>query len=54
MVRQKYVSASIPEDLAGRVDEIIKGGKWGFRTRAELINEAVRNLIIQLKSVDEK
>ncbi len=50
MVRKRYVSISIPEELANRIDEILEGGNWGFRTRAEIVNEALREFILRLKS----
>jgi len=50
MVRQKYVSVSIPEALANKVDEILESGNWGFRTRAEIVNEALREFLLRLKS----
>jgi metal-responsive CopG/Arc/MetJ family transcriptional regulator len=52
MAQKRYVSISIPEDLANRVDEILKEGDWGFRTRAEIVNEALREFVLRLKSTD--
>ncbi len=52
MVRKRYVSISIPEDLANRVDKTLEGGNWGFRTRAEGVNEALREFLLRLKSAD--
>lgn len=48
MARKEYVSISIPKDLANRVDEVLSGD-WGFRTRAEIVNEALREFILRLK-----
>ena len=38
----KYVNVSIHEDLAEKIDKFIKESKEGYRSRAELISEAVR------------
>ncbi|MEE8167348.1 MAG: ribbon-helix-helix protein, CopG family [Candidatus Hydrothermarchaeales archaeon] len=51
MARKEYVSISIPKELANRVDEIL-AGRWGFRTRAEIVNEALRDFILRLKTTD--
>ncbi len=51
MVRKEYVSISIPKDLANRVDEVLNK-EWGFRTRAEIVNEALRDFILKIKSID--
>lgn len=41
-MRVKYVNISITEDLAKRIDEYIEEAKEGYRSRAELISEAIR------------
>lgn len=43
-MRAKYVNVSIHEDLAKKVDEYIKKSKLGFRSRAEVVSEALRRL----------
>jgi len=49
MVRARYVNVSIHEDLAKKIDEYIKNSKLGFRSRAEVVSEAVRKLISKKK-----
>ncbi len=44
MVRARYVNVSIHEDLAKKIDEYIKNSKLGFRSRAEVVSEAIRRL----------
>lgn len=44
-MRAKYVNVSIPEELAKKIDEYIKKSKLGYRSRAELVGEAIRRLI---------
>jgi len=44
-MRAKYVNVSIHEDLAKKIDEYIKKSKLGFRSRAEVVSEALRRLL---------
>ena len=37
-----YATVRIPKELAEEIDEIINSGTQGYRTRAELVNDAVR------------
>lgn len=41
--KNEYVVVKIPKDLTDEIDGLI--GKFGFRTRAELVKEAVRALL---------
>jgi len=44
-MRARYVNISIHEDLAKKIDEYIKNSKLGFRSRAEVVSEAIRRLL---------
>lgn len=44
-MRARYQHVSIHEDLIKMVDEYITKSKKGYRSRAELISEAIRRLI---------
>ena len=44
-MRSKYVNVSIHEDLAKDIDEYIKKAKRGYRSRAEVVSDAVRKLL---------
>lgn len=44
-MRAKYINISIHEDLAKKVDEYIKSSKLGYRSRAEVVSEAIIKLI---------
>jgi len=44
-MRAKYVNVSIHEDLAKKIDEYIKKSKLGFRSRAEVVSEALRKML---------
>jgi len=37
-----YVTVRIPRQLADEMDEIIRSGTLGYRTRAEMVKEAIR------------
>jgi metal-responsive CopG/Arc/MetJ family transcriptional regulator len=45
-----YVTVRIPKELAGEIDKIIESGMLGYRSRAEMVNEAIRRRIEQLNS----
>jgi len=53
-MRQRYVNISITEDLGKKIDEFIKKSKIGYRSRAELISEAIRLRMGLLKKNKEK
>ena len=37
-----YVTVRIPRKLADEIDEIIQSGTLGYKTRAEVVKEAIR------------
>ncbi len=41
-MRVRYVNISITEELANQIDTYMKKAKEGYRSRAELISEAIR------------
>jgi len=41
-MRVRYVNISITEDLAKKIDEYMEKSEEGYRSRAELISEAIR------------
>jgi len=41
-MRVRYVNISITEDLAKKIDEYMQKAKECYRSRAELISEAIR------------
>jgi metal-responsive CopG/Arc/MetJ family transcriptional regulator len=49
MMRARYVNVSIHEDLAKKIDEYMKNSKLGFRSRAEVVSEALRKLFSETK-----
>ena len=44
-MRAKYINISVHEDLAKKIDEYIKNSKKGYRSRAEVVSDAVRRLL---------
>jgi len=53
-MRQRYINISITEDLGKKIDEFIKKSKVGYRSRAELISEAIRLRIGLIEPIKEK
>ena len=45
IIRAKYVNVSIHEDLAKEIDAYMKQSKKGYRSRAEVVSDAVRRLL---------
>ena len=45
----KYVTVKIPKNLAKEIDNTIKKRVLGYRSRAELTNEAIRRHLLDLK-----
>ncbi len=41
-VRASWVNLSIPKQLADVIDEAVKSGKLGYRSRADFVIDAVR------------
>jgi metal-responsive CopG/Arc/MetJ family transcriptional regulator len=48
MPKKGYVSVSIPEELGKDIDKIKRSGH-GYRSRAEVVVDAVRRLVTDLK-----
>ncbi len=43
-----YVTLKIPKALADEIDQIIQSGTLGYRSRAELVADAVRRRVEEL------
>ena len=43
-----YRNIALPSDLIERIDSVIKNSKMGYKSRGELVKEAVRNLLKEL------
>ena len=44
----KYTNIGLPEDLIQKIDEVIKKGHFGYKTRGEFVKEAVRDSLKEL------
>jgi metal-responsive CopG/Arc/MetJ family transcriptional regulator len=44
-----YVTVRIPVELANEIDEIVKSGVLGYRSRSELVKDAVRQKVELLR-----
>jgi len=49
-MRSKYATVKIPQDLATRLDEFVSD--MGYRSRAEIVNDAIRRFIDERKRLD--
>ena len=49
MAQDKYRSVRLPEELVDQVEEVIRSGKYGYKSIAEFIKVAVRD---ELKEVE--
>jgi metal-responsive CopG/Arc/MetJ family transcriptional regulator len=49
-IKDDYVTVKVPRELADEIDRIIESGTLGYRSRAEMVNEAIRRRIEQLNS----
>jgi len=50
-MRARYVNISIPEELAKKIDKFMKTSKLGYRSRAEVVSEALRILFLLSEKV---
>jgi len=49
-MRAKYATVKIPQELATRLDEFV--ADLGYRSRAEIVNDAIRRFIDEKKRLD--
>ena len=50
MAQDKYRSVRLPEELIEQVEDVIKSGKYGYKSIAEFIKSAVRE---ELKEIEQ-
>ena len=51
MPRGKYATVKIPEELAKNLDGL--GTTWGYRSRAEMVDEAIRMFLRRMADLDQ-
>ncbi len=49
MGAKTFTTVALPDELIEEIDGIIKSKKMGYRSRPEIVKEAVRKLLIELK-----
>ena len=49
MPRGRYATVKIPEELAKTLDGFSEA--WGYRSRAEMVDEAIRMFILRMKEL---
>jgi len=49
-MRAKYATVKIPQELASKLDEFVVD--MGYRSRAEIVNDAIRRFIDERKRLD--
>jgi metal-responsive CopG/Arc/MetJ family transcriptional regulator len=49
MARKGYTTIALPDELIAEIDAIVKNKKSGYTSRPELIKEAIREKIQQVK-----
>jgi len=42
MPQPGWANISLPEEIAKRIDEVVRSNKYGFRSRADFVLEAVK------------
>ncbi|MFP3257452.1 MAG: ribbon-helix-helix protein, CopG family [Euryarchaeota archaeon] len=50
----KYRSVRLPEELIEKIEDIIKNGNLGYKSKSEFIKEAIREKLDRLKDQESK
>jgi metal-responsive CopG/Arc/MetJ family transcriptional regulator len=48
--QENYVTLKIPRALADEIDQLIESRTLGYRSRAEMVNDAIRRRLEQIHS----
>ena len=49
---RRYTNVALPSDLIAQIDKVIKNKGMGYKSRGELVKEAVRNSLKELKKLE--
>jgi len=49
MVRKKYRTVALPEDLYRKCEEVVKSGKLGYTSISEFVKDAVRRRLEEIE-----
>lgn len=50
---KRYTNIALPEDLAKRIDVVIKSLELGYKTKGEFVKEAVRNSLKEVAKFED-
>jgi len=50
---EEYSTIKIPKELAALIDDVLEKKLLGYRTRAELVNTAIREYICKIMKKEE-
>ena len=48
MGAKTFTTIAIPDELAAEIDKVVEARKYGYRSRPELIKEAIRTFLREL------
>jgi len=50
----EYITIRLPKDVGNQIDHVLKTTKLGYSSRAELVKEAIRDKILDIKEKNAK
>lgn len=48
-MRKRYVGIALPDSLIKEMDKVVRGDRWGYKSRAEIAKDGIRKLLLELK-----
>lgn len=49
MPARGFISISIPEEMVKEIDKLVENRRYGYTSRADVVADAVRRLMAELK-----
>ncbi len=49
---ERYGNVALPEDLLKQIEDVLNNAKFGYKTRAEFVKEAVRVSLKELRRLN--
>lgn len=50
---KRYTNISLPDELIKEIDKVVAESRLGYRNRADLCKEAIRNFLRELASYED-
>lgn len=50
---KRYTNISLPDELIKEIDEVVKKSRLGYKNRADLCKEAIRNFLKELADYEK-